>query len=49
MIETAAATPKVSHNEQIKAANPTLAGTIGATLADPAVVEKLKGQYQDEH
>ncbi|HUS37162.1 MAG TPA: NADPH-dependent assimilatory sulfite reductase hemoprotein subunit [Verrucomicrobiae bacterium] len=35
MIETAAAAPKVSHNEQIKAANPTLAGTIGATLADP--------------
>jgi sulfite reductase (NADPH) hemoprotein beta-component len=35
MIETAAAAPKVSHNEQIKAANPTLAGSIGATLADP--------------
>lgn len=32
MIETAA---KVSHNEVIKAANPLLAGTIGATLADP--------------
>ena len=32
MIEPAA---KVSHNEVIKAANPTLAGTIGATLADP--------------
>jgi sulfite reductase (NADPH) hemoprotein beta-component len=37
MIETAAAAPKVSHNEQIKAANPTLAGSIGATLADPNV------------
>src|SRR5688500_20293324 len=34
MIETAA---KVSHNEVIKAANPTLAGSIGATLADPAI------------
>src|SRR5437763_17143914 len=32
MIETAA---KVSHNELIKEANPTLAGSIGATLADP--------------
>src|ERR1043165_5465936 len=32
MIETAA---KVSHNEVIKEANPTLAGSIGATLADP--------------
>jgi sulfite reductase (NADPH) hemoprotein beta-component len=31
MIETAA---KVSHNEVIKEANPTLAGSIGATLAD---------------
>src|SRR5258706_7021426 len=34
MIETAA---KVSHNEVIKEANPTLAGTVGATLADPAL------------
>lgn len=34
MIETAA---KVSHNEVIKEANPTLAGGIGATLADPNV------------
>ena len=34
MIETAA---KVSHNEVIKEANPTLAGSIGATLADPNV------------
>jgi sulfite reductase (NADPH) hemoprotein beta-component len=34
MIETAA---KVSHNELIKEANPTLAGSIGATLADPNV------------
>lgn len=28
--------PKVTHNEAIKAAIPTLAGTIAATLADPA-------------
>lgn len=28
-------TAKVSHNEEIKAANPTLAGTIASTLADP--------------
>jgi sulfite reductase (NADPH) hemoprotein beta-component len=33
MIEPVAA--KVTHNEVIKAANPTLAGSIGATLADP--------------
>src|SRR5688500_2659611 len=34
MIQTAA---KVSHNEEIKAANPTLSGTIGSTLADPNI------------
>jgi sulfite reductase (NADPH) hemoprotein beta-component len=34
MIEAAA---KVSHNEAIKEANPTLAGSIGATLADSSV------------
>jgi sulfite reductase (NADPH) hemoprotein beta-component len=35
MIESpTAAAPKVSHNEMIKEANPTLAGSIGATLAD---------------
>ena len=34
MIESAAEA-KLTHNEQIKAANPTLAGTIGTTLADP--------------
>lgn len=34
MIETAAA-PKVSHNEVIKEAIPTLAGNIAATLQDP--------------
>jgi sulfite reductase (NADPH) hemoprotein beta-component len=34
MIEAGA---KVSHNEVIKEANPTLAGSIGATLADPNV------------
>ena len=32
MIETAA---KVTHNEVMKEANPTLSGSIGATLADP--------------
>lgn len=32
-----AAPAKVTHNELIKAANPTLAGTIGSTLADPNV------------
>ncbi len=36
MIAPDAAT-KLSHNEIIKAANPTLAGTIGRTLADSAV------------
>ena len=35
MIETAAV--KVSHNEVIKEANPTLSGNIGATLADPSL------------
>lgn len=34
MIAPAAQT-KLTHNELIKAANPTLAGTIGVTLADP--------------
>ena len=28
--------PKLSHNEEIKAATPTLAGSIAATLNDPA-------------
>lgn len=36
MIETEGAPLKVTHNEQIKAAVPTLAGRIAATLADPA-------------
>jgi sulfite reductase (NADPH) hemoprotein beta-component len=35
MIETQASS-KVTHNEIIKEANPTLAGTIAATLSDPA-------------
>src|SRR6185295_14727192 len=34
MIATATPT-KVTHNEEIKEANPTLAGTIAQTLADP--------------
>jgi len=44
MIETAAVTPKETakekkptHNEEIKTAIPTLAGTLAATLADPAL------------
>lgn len=32
-----AAPVKLTHNEQIKEANPTLAGTIASTLADPSV------------
>jgi sulfite reductase (NADPH) hemoprotein beta-component len=53
MIETA----KVSHNEVIKAANPTLAGGIGATLHDPAAERfseddgqflKFHGIYQQD-
>ncbi len=37
MIMSSAPETKLTHNEVIKAAIPTLAGTIGATLADPAV------------
>ena len=35
---------KLTHNEIIKEAIPTLAGTIAATLADPAVVPHLAGK-----
>jgi sulfite reductase (NADPH) hemoprotein beta-component len=57
MIEAAATAPKVSHNEIIKEANPTLAGSIGATLADPnadrfseddAQFMKFHGIYQQD-
>jgi sulfite reductase beta subunit-like hemoprotein len=34
---TASAAPKVSHNELLKEANPTLGGNIRSTLADSAV------------
>src|SRR5262245_38029813 len=38
MINPSSAAPaKPTHNESIKQATPTLAGTIGATLADPAL------------
>ena len=37
MIMSSTPETKLTHNEVIKAAIPTLAGTIGATLADPAV------------
>jgi sulfite reductase (NADPH) hemoprotein beta-component len=37
MNNPSSAAPKVSHNEVIKDAIPTLAGTIAATLQDPAL------------
>ncbi|HTI99865.1 MAG TPA: NADPH-dependent assimilatory sulfite reductase hemoprotein subunit, partial [Dongiaceae bacterium] len=59
MIETQAAgePAKVTHNEEIKAANPTLAGTIAATLADSTTDHftdddnqflKFHGSYQQD-
>lgn len=59
MIETQAAgePAKVTHNEEIKAANPTLAGTIAATLADNSTDHlsdddnqflKFHGSYQQD-
>src|SRR5215510_9112105 len=49
--------PKVTHNESLKEAGPTLAGSIGATLADPAIERfseddgqflKFHGIYQQD-
>lgn len=57
MNSTVSVEPKVSHNEVIKGAVPTLAGTIASTLADPALdrfseddVQFLKfhGVYQQD-
>jgi len=54
---SAEAPVKLSHNEEIKAAIPTLAGTIAATLADPAADHfseddnqflKFHGSYQQD-
>ena len=51
------ASKKPTHNEEIKAAIPTLAGTIAATLADPAAYHfseednqflKFHGSYQQD-
>jgi sulfite reductase (NADPH) hemoprotein beta-component len=54
---SAETTVKVTHNEEIKAAIPTLAGTIAATIADPAADHfsdddnqflKYHGSYQQD-
>ncbi|HMP81796.1 MAG TPA: NADPH-dependent assimilatory sulfite reductase hemoprotein subunit [Verrucomicrobiota bacterium] len=54
---TTAGTPKLTHNEEIKAAIPTLAGTIAATIADESADHfsdddnqflKFHGSYQQD-
>src|SRR5574337_548868 len=45
-METTEATVKLSHNEDIKSAIPTLAGTIAATIADTATDHFSQDDYE---
>src|SRR5579871_4230608 len=43
---TTDATPKLTRNEGLKASCPTLSGTIGQTLADPAAARFSEDDYE---